>query len=89
MYSDVVALHLFNLLLFFFQSASLDLYIKSVLMSKTKPQKHVVDKSSSLLRHVSHSEFKELLLPALQKTMLRSPENAMQSERLFVHSDFV
>ncbi|XP_028269572.1 eIF-2-alpha kinase activator GCN1 [Parambassis ranga] len=61
------------------KSASLDLYIKSVLMSKTKPQKHVVDKSSSLLRHVSHSEFKELLLPALQKTMLRSPENAMQT----------
>jgi len=49
-------------------------------MSKTKPQQHILDKSGSLLRHVTHSEFKELLLPALQKTMLRSPENAMQSE---------
>lgn len=49
-------------------------------MSKTKPQQHLVDKSGSLLRHVTHSEFKELLLPSLQKTMLRSPENAMQSE---------
>ncbi|XP_024130877.1 eIF-2-alpha kinase activator GCN1 [Oryzias melastigma] len=61
------------------KSAMLDLYIKSVLMSKTKPQQHILDKSSSLLRHVSHSEFKELLLPTLQKTMLRSPENAMQT----------
>lgn len=49
-------------------------------MSKTKPQQHILDKSGSLLRHVTHSEFKELLLPSLQKTMLRSPENAMQSE---------
>ncbi|KAF1388856.1 hypothetical protein PFLUV_G00067070 [Perca fluviatilis] len=61
------------------KSALLDLYIKSVLMSKTKPYQHILDKSGSFLRHVSHSEFKELLLPALQKTMLRSPENAMQT----------
>ncbi|XP_073321707.1 stalled ribosome sensor GCN1 [Pagrus major] len=61
------------------KSALLDLYIKSVLMSKTKPQQHILDKSSSLLRHVSHSEFKELLLPTLQKTMLRSPENAIHT----------
>lgn len=70
----------FNTISVFFQSALLDLYIKSVLMSKTKPQQHILEKCGSLLRHVSHSEFKELLLPALQKTMLRSPENAMQSE---------
>uniref|UniRef100_A0A1A8L3W7 GCN1 general control of amino-acid synthesis 1-like 1 n=2 Tax=Nothobranchius pienaari TaxID=704102 RepID=A0A1A8L3W7_9TELE len=61
------------------KSPLLDLYIKSVLMSKTKPQQHILDKSGSLLRHVTHSDFKELLLPALQKTMLRSPENAMQT----------
>ncbi|XP_071778358.1 stalled ribosome sensor GCN1 [Centroberyx gerrardi] len=61
------------------KSALLDLYMKSVLMSKTRPQQHILDKSGSLLRHVSHSEFKELLLPAMQKTMLRSPENAMQT----------
>lgn len=69
-------------LLFFSQSAMLDLYIKSVLMSKTKPQQHILEKSGSLLRHVTHSEFKELLLPTLQKTMLRSPENAIQGEIL-------
>uniref|UniRef100_A0A4W5R6Q8 GCN1 activator of EIF2AK4 n=1 Tax=Hucho hucho TaxID=62062 RepID=A0A4W5R6Q8_9TELE len=49
------------------------------LMSKTRPHQHILDKSGLLLRHVSHSEFKELLLPALQKAMLRSPENAMQT----------
>nr|XP_043881729.1 eIF-2-alpha kinase activator GCN1 [Solea senegalensis] len=61
------------------RSAMLDLFIKSVLLSKTKPQQHILNKSSSLMRHVTHSEFKELLLPTLQKTMLRSPENAMQT----------
>ncbi|CAB1319637.1 unnamed protein product [Coregonus sp. 'balchen'] len=61
------------------KSAILDLYMKAVLMSKTIPHQHLLDKSGSLLRHVSHSEFKELLLPALQKAMLRSPENAMQT----------
>ncbi|XP_061622693.1 stalled ribosome sensor GCN1 isoform X2 [Phyllopteryx taeniolatus] len=59
------------------KSAMLDLYIKSVLMSKTKTHQHILDKSGSLLRHVCHPEFKELLLPSMQKTMLRSPENAM------------
>ncbi|KAF3850540.1 hypothetical protein F7725_012312 [Dissostichus mawsoni] len=29
---------------------------KSVLMSKTKPQQHILDRSSSFLRHVSHSD---------------------------------
>uniref|UniRef100_A0A8C7IKY4 GCN1 activator of EIF2AK4 n=1 Tax=Oncorhynchus kisutch TaxID=8019 RepID=A0A8C7IKY4_ONCKI len=61
------------------KSAVLDLYMKAVLMSKTRPHQHILDKSGSLLRHVSHSEFKVLLLPALQKAMLRSPENAMQT----------
>ncbi|CAL8247414.1 unnamed protein product [Merluccius merluccius] len=61
------------------KSALLDLYMKSVLMSKTRPQQHVLNKSSSMLRHISHSEFKDMLLPAMQKTMLRSPENAMQT----------
>ncbi|CAB1445303.1 unnamed protein product [Pleuronectes platessa] len=59
------------------KSALMDLYVKSVLMSKIKPQQHILDKCGSFLRHVSHSEFKEQLLPILQKTMLRSPENTI------------
>uniref|UniRef100_A0A672PW32 GCN1 activator of EIF2AK4 n=1 Tax=Sinocyclocheilus grahami TaxID=75366 RepID=A0A672PW32_SINGR len=34
-------------------------------------------KSGSMLRHMSHTEFKEQLLPTLQKALLRSPENSM------------
>uniref|UniRef100_A0A8D0DC90 GCN1 activator of EIF2AK4 n=1 Tax=Sander lucioperca TaxID=283035 RepID=A0A8D0DC90_SANLU len=71
------------------KSALLDLYIKSVLMSKTKPHQHILDKSGSFLRHVSHSEFKELLLPALQKTMLRSPENAIKTDSSIQHNVYL
>lgn len=61
------------------KTAILDLYVKSILMSKSRPHQHILDKCGSLLRHVSHSEFKEQLLPSLQKAMLRSPENAIQT----------
>ncbi|XP_030646777.1 eIF-2-alpha kinase activator GCN1 [Chanos chanos] len=61
------------------KTALLDLYMKTVLMSKTRPHSHILEKSGSVLRHVSHSEFKEQLLPTLQKAMLRSPENSMQT----------
>uniref|UniRef100_W5M0K4 Stalled ribosome sensor GCN1-like N-terminal domain-containing protein n=1 Tax=Lepisosteus oculatus TaxID=7918 RepID=W5M0K4_LEPOC len=48
-------------------------------MSKSKPQNHILERCAPVLRHVSHAEFKELLLPALQKSLLRSPENAMET----------
>uniref|UniRef100_A0A671RTY5 TOG domain-containing protein n=1 Tax=Sinocyclocheilus anshuiensis TaxID=1608454 RepID=A0A671RTY5_9TELE len=62
-----------------FQAAFLDLYMKTVLMSKTRPHQHILEKSGSMLRHMSHAEFKEQLLPTLQKALLRSPENSMQT----------
>uniref|UniRef100_A0A8C2KM20 GCN1 activator of EIF2AK4 n=1 Tax=Cyprinus carpio TaxID=7962 RepID=A0A8C2KM20_CYPCA len=62
-----------------FQAALLDLYVKTVLMSKTRPHQHILEKSGSMLRHMSHAEFKEQLLPTLQKALLRSPENSMQT----------
>ncbi|XP_076859564.1 stalled ribosome sensor GCN1 [Brachyhypopomus gauderio] len=61
------------------KAALLDLYMKTVLMSKTRPQQHILDKSGPLLRHVTHAEFKEQLLPTLQKALLRSPENCIQT----------
>ncbi|KAJ8414754.1 hypothetical protein AAFF_G00022770 [Aldrovandia affinis] len=61
------------------KGAILELYLKTVLMSKTRPHQHILERSSAVLRHVSHPEFKEHLLPALQKAMLRSPENSMQT----------
>ncbi|KAJ6659087.1 hypothetical protein lerEdw1_019390 [Lerista edwardsae] len=60
-------------------SALLDFYMKNILMSKTKPPKHLLSNCAPLLRYVSHSEFKDLVLPALQKSLLRSPENAMET----------
>uniref|UniRef100_A0A8C4T4N2 GCN1 activator of EIF2AK4 n=1 Tax=Erpetoichthys calabaricus TaxID=27687 RepID=A0A8C4T4N2_ERPCA len=61
------------------KTALLELYTKTVLMSKTKPYKHVLDKCAPLLRQVSHHEFKGILLPTLQKSMLRSPENVIET----------
>uniref|UniRef100_A0A670KGB9 GCN1 activator of EIF2AK4 n=1 Tax=Podarcis muralis TaxID=64176 RepID=A0A670KGB9_PODMU len=63
-----------------YKSALLDFYMKNILMSKTRPQKHLLDNCAPLLRYVSHTEFKDLVLPALQKSLLRSPENAIESE---------
>uniref|UniRef100_A0A8D0LAP4 GCN1 activator of EIF2AK4 n=1 Tax=Sphenodon punctatus TaxID=8508 RepID=A0A8D0LAP4_SPHPU len=61
------------------KSTLLDFYLKTILMSKTKPQKHLLDNCSPLLRYVSHSEFKDLFLPTLQKSLLRSPENVIET----------
>uniref|UniRef100_A0A8C8VR02 TOG domain-containing protein n=1 Tax=Pelusios castaneus TaxID=367368 RepID=A0A8C8VR02_9SAUR len=61
------------------KSALLDFYMKTILMSKTKPQKHLLDNCAPLLRNVSHSEFKDLVLPTLQKSLLRSPENVTET----------
>uniref|UniRef100_A0AAY4DUG9 TOG domain-containing protein n=1 Tax=Denticeps clupeoides TaxID=299321 RepID=A0AAY4DUG9_9TELE len=57
----------------------LDLYTKTVLMSKSVPHQHILVRDSDLYFHVTHTEFKEQLLPAMQKAMLRSPENSMQT----------
>ncbi|XP_053850288.1 eIF-2-alpha kinase activator GCN1 isoform X1 [Vidua macroura] len=89
-----------------YKSALLDFYLKTILMSKTKPQKHVLvrqclellvmlshrqhcpvlsalsplqDSCSPLLRYMSHAEFKDSVLPTLQKSLLRSPENVTET----------
>ncbi|KAK2523012.1 Gcn1 [Columba guinea] len=62
-----------------YKGALLDFYLKTILMSKTKPQKHVLDSCSPLLRYMSHAEFKDLVLPTLQKSLLRSPENVIET----------
>ncbi|XP_030316225.1 eIF-2-alpha kinase activator GCN1 isoform X2 [Calypte anna] len=62
-----------------YKSALLDFYLKTILMSKTKPQKHVLDSCSPLLWYISHDEFKDLVLPTLQKSLLRSPENVIET----------
>ncbi|XP_043924837.1 eIF-2-alpha kinase activator GCN1 [Protopterus annectens] len=62
-----------------YKDTALDLYVKTVLMSKSKPPKHLLESCTPLLRHATHQEFKENLLPAMQKSMLRSPENVIET----------
>ncbi|ERE74489.1 translational activator GCN1-like protein [Cricetulus griseus] len=63
-------------------SALLDFYVKNILMSKVKPPKYLLDNCAPLLRFMSHSEFKDLILPTIQKSLLRSPENVIESRSL-------
>nr|XP_012611936.1 eIF-2-alpha kinase activator GCN1 [Microcebus murinus] len=61
------------------KSTLLDFYMKNILMSKVKPQKYLLDSCAPLLRYMSHSEFKDLILPTIQKSLLRSPENVIET----------
>ncbi|KAI8491413.1 eIF-2-alpha kinase activator GCN1, partial [Branchiostoma belcheri] len=60
-----------------FKGPLLDLYIKSVLSGKTTPPVHVLLSCESLLRHANHQDFKDKLLPAVQKAVLRNAEILM------------
>jgi hypothetical protein len=55
------------------------MFIKVAISCKTKPAVYTIKASDSLLKHVSHEEFKQLLLPAMQKAMLRNPEIILES----------
>ncbi|XP_025837277.1 eIF-2-alpha kinase activator GCN1 [Agrilus planipennis] len=52
----------------------MDIFIKTVVSSKIKPLKEIVIGCYPLLQILSHDQFKSILLPALQKAMLRNPE---------------
>ncbi|XP_029423052.1 eIF-2-alpha kinase activator GCN1 isoform X3 [Nannospalax galili] len=62
-----------------YKNALLDFYVKNILMSKVKPPKYLLDNCTPLLRFMSHSEFKDLILPTIQKSLLRSPENVIET----------
>uniref|UniRef100_A0A2K5PS06 Stalled ribosome sensor GCN1 n=1 Tax=Cebus imitator TaxID=2715852 RepID=A0A2K5PS06_CEBIM len=68
--TDVVSRH---------KGALLDFYMKNILMSKVKPPKYLLDSCAPLLRYLSHAEFKDLILPTIQKSLLRSPENVIET----------
>jgi hypothetical protein len=57
----------------------LEIFIKVAISCKTKPTVYIIKESESLLKHVSHKEFKQQLLPAMQKAMLRNPEIILES----------
>ena len=47
---------------------------KVVIASRQRTDEHIVRNAAPLLKHVTHEEFKELLLAPMQKSMLRNPE---------------
>jgi hypothetical protein len=53
--------------------------VKVVVGSKTKVPEYVVGSCRPLLVLLSHAEFSELVLPALQKALLRNPELALKT----------
>ncbi|KAG8455790.1 hypothetical protein GDO86_001836 [Hymenochirus boettgeri] len=57
----------------------LDFYVKIILMSKARPPKFVLDSCVPLLQPLTHAEFKDQVLPMLQKSLLRSPENVIET----------
>ncbi|XP_034188694.1 lethal (3) 80Fj [Osmia lignaria lignaria] len=57
----------------------IDVFIKVAISCKKKPDLYVVHNAVPLLRRISHDEFKNQLLPALQKAMLRNPEIIIES----------
>uniref|UniRef100_A0A8C5P6E8 GCN1 activator of EIF2AK4 n=1 Tax=Leptobrachium leishanense TaxID=445787 RepID=A0A8C5P6E8_9ANUR len=61
------------------KSNIVDFYVKNVLMSKVKPPKYILESCVPLLQHFTHLEFKEQVLPVLQKSILRSPENVIET----------
>ncbi|XP_052833677.1 eIF-2-alpha kinase activator GCN1 [Octopus bimaculoides] len=56
-----------------------DLYLKQVLAYRSTPPLHLLENCQSLLRHVNHEDFNEILQPAAQKATLRNPEIILQA----------
>ncbi|XP_060079689.1 stalled ribosome sensor GCN1-like [Ylistrum balloti] len=62
-----------------FKGPFLDLYTKQVLGSRTKPSVQLLISCNNLLRHCTHQEFQDSLMPATKKAMLRNPESILQA----------
>ncbi|XP_014216178.1 eIF-2-alpha kinase activator GCN1 [Copidosoma floridanum] len=52
----------------------LDTFLKVCVSCKKKPNLYIIDAAIPFLKQISHDDFKNQLLPALQKAMLRNPE---------------
>ncbi|CAD6206845.1 GSCOCG00010099001-RA-CDS, partial [Cotesia congregata] len=62
-----------------FKNSILEGFIKLAISCKKKPDLFTVDSSTPFLRRLTHEDFKNQLLPALQKAMLRNPEIIIDS----------
>lgn len=54
-----------------------------VLGSRVRPDQLIIMSCESVFKKVTHSLFKEFLLPALLKALLRNPDELMSSECLW------
>nr|CAI5870226.1 unnamed protein product [Callosobruchus analis] len=52
----------------------IDTFIKSLVSCKTRPSPNVITSCYPLLSQLDDDRFKKVMLPALQKAMLRNPE---------------
>ncbi|XP_034945471.1 eIF-2-alpha kinase activator GCN1 [Chelonus insularis] len=62
-----------------FKTNLMGVFVKVCISSKKKPALFVVDAAVPFLRRLTHDDFENQLLPALQKAMLRNPEIIIQS----------
>lgn len=70
----------------------LESFVKSLISVKTRPNANYIKGCSVLLQLLTKAEIQDTLLPALHKSMLRSPETIIQAvgevlENLDIHLD--
>lgn len=70
--SDKVLTHLHN-----HQVALLDLFIKSAVTCKQVARTDLVRACAPFLRHLTHDDLNNVLMPTLQRALLRSPETVL------------
>lgn len=66
------------------QSTFLDTFIKTLVSCKTKPLSSIIKGCYPFLKRFNHDNFKNNLLPALQKAMLRNPEVILEAVGLII-----
>ncbi|KAJ7333816.1 eIF-2-alpha kinase activator GCN1 [Desmophyllum pertusum] len=69
-----------------FKKPLLEMYVKAVINRKTRPANHVLVNIGPLLCHVTHDDFSNLILPAVQKSLLRNPEVVLESAAYLISS---
>lgn len=70
------------------QPAYLDMYVQSVLNAKDKPTKTLSEAFRSLFFHLSHEDFKNVVVPSSVKMLKRNPELVLESiEVLLRHAN--
>lgn len=71
---------------FFEQPIFLDIYVKAVLNAKEKPSLSLSYCFRSLFIHISHEEFKDVVVPSSIKMLKRNPEIVIDSVGILLNS---